>query len=112
MRLRSRLLVFAPVGCCVTAGALLASGALEARGAQEPTRPDFSRDVAPIIFEHCVSCHRPGGPAPFSLLTYKDASFRARQIAAVTDQSCDAPMEAGARIRFRLSAHVGSPTSR
>src|SRR5690242_9540429 len=36
-------------------------------------KPTFSKDVAPIIQQHCQSCHRPGEPAPFSLLTYKDA---------------------------------------
>src|SRR5213594_2077312 len=30
----------------------------------------FAKDVAPIIFDHCGECHRPGGWAPFSLLTY------------------------------------------
>lgn len=33
----------------------------------------FSRDVAPILYKHCVSCHHPGDIAPMSLLTYKEA---------------------------------------
>jgi hypothetical protein len=33
----------------------------------------FSRDVAPILYKRCVTCHRPGDIAPMSLLTYKDA---------------------------------------
>src|ERR1700691_5970622 len=33
----------------------------------------FSKDVAPILFNKCAGCHRPGEPAPMSLLTYKDA---------------------------------------
>ena len=33
----------------------------------------FSKDVAPIFQEHCQGCHRPGGGAPFSLVTYQDA---------------------------------------
>jgi hypothetical protein len=44
----------------------------------------FSRDVAPILFRHCAACHRPGGVAPFSLLTYQDAAKRAPLIAKVT----------------------------
>jgi hypothetical protein len=35
--------------------------------------PTFSKDVAPIFYKHCVSCHRAGTTAPMSLLTYKDA---------------------------------------
>jgi len=31
----------------------------------------FSRDVAPILFEHCVSCHRPGEIGPMPLITYE-----------------------------------------
>src|SRR4051812_23225845 len=44
----------------------------------------FTRDVAPILFSQCATCHRPAGPAPFSLLTYADARRHAAQIAAVT----------------------------
>jgi tetratricopeptide (TPR) repeat protein len=44
----------------------------------------FHRDVAPILFESCASCHHSGGAAPFSLLTYNDARERAGQIAEVT----------------------------
>jgi tetratricopeptide (TPR) repeat protein len=44
----------------------------------------FSREVAPIIFANCAGCHRPGGSAPFSLLTYADARQRATLIARVT----------------------------
>src|SRR5215471_8193724 len=33
----------------------------------------FSRDVAPILYKHCVNCHRPGDIAPMSLVSYKDA---------------------------------------
>jgi tetratricopeptide (TPR) repeat protein len=40
--------------------------------------------IAPILYESCAPCHRPGESAPFSLLTYADARQHARQIAAVT----------------------------
>jgi hypothetical protein len=32
----------------------------------------FTRDVAPIIFEKCAACHRPGEVAPMTLLSYQD----------------------------------------
>jgi len=47
-------------------------------------RVTFNRDVAPIFFHNCATCHRPGEAAPFPLLTYKDAKSHARQIAVVT----------------------------
>ncbi len=49
-----------------------------------PQHPVFTRDIAPIVFENCSLCHRPGEAAPFSLLTYKDVAKRARQISEVT----------------------------
>jgi Flp pilus assembly protein TadD len=44
----------------------------------------FTKDVAPILFNACVSCHRPDGAAPFPLLTYEQAKSRAPAIAAAT----------------------------
>jgi len=35
--------------------------------------PTFNKDVAPILYKNCVSCHRPGEMAPMSLLEYKSA---------------------------------------
>jgi mono/diheme cytochrome c family protein len=44
----------------------------------------FAHDIAPIIYQNCAPCHRPGEAGPFSLLTYKDVKSHARQIADVT----------------------------
>lgn len=44
----------------------------------------FAHDVAPILYRNCVSCHRPGGVAPFPLISYSDAARRAQLIATVT----------------------------
>jgi hypothetical protein len=54
--------------------------------AQQPstTGPTFTKDVAPILFKHCVSCHRPGEVAPMSLLTYDQARPWAKAILKVT----------------------------
>ena len=35
--------------------------------------PTFTKDVAPVLYKHCTSCHRPGEIAPMSLLTYEEA---------------------------------------
>jgi len=48
--------------------------------AQSGETPTFSKDVAPILFKNCVSCHRPGEMAPMSLLTYAQARPFARSI--------------------------------
>src|SRR5689334_619467 len=46
----------------------------------------FNKDIAPIVFEHCATCHRPGESGPFPLLSYLDVKKRARQIAEVTQK--------------------------
>ncbi len=46
----------------------------------------FNKDVAPIVFLHCASCHRRGEVAPFPLLTYQDVRKRATLIAAVLEK--------------------------
>ncbi len=41
----------------------------------------FTKDVAPIFFQHCVVCHRPGEVAPFSLMSFEEARPWAKAIA-------------------------------
>jgi len=74
----------------VLAGSV-AVGSLAARSGPRPlpstdstAQLTFNRDIAPILFRECSTCHRPGEAAPFSLLTYSDAKKHARQIAEVT----------------------------
>ena len=73
--------------------ALLTAGALAILMAGEtlagnlkplPENVTFSEHVAPILFNNCTRCHRPGEAAPFALMNYDDAKKRARQIAEVT----------------------------
>ena len=71
----------------------------------EPKAPatlTFSKDVSPIIFNNCASCHRPGGVAPFSLLSYQDAKKRAQQIASETRMRASSWFDAAAA-NFNLS---------
>jgi len=68
---------------------LLAAGAfvtLAGCGASSPPPAPvtFNKDIAPILFANCASCHRPGGAAPFSILTYAEAAEQAEAIAAQT----------------------------
>ena len=59
------------------------AGAAPSEGAQRPLT--FNRDIAPIIFQNCTTCHRPGEVAPFALLSYDDVKQRARQIVTTTE---------------------------
>ena len=67
---------------------LLASAAPQSLTQQSPPVVDrpivFSKDIAPILYRHCVTCHRPDGVAPFSLITYDDARRHAMQVATAT----------------------------
>jgi hypothetical protein len=54
----------------------------------------FTKDVAPIIFNHCAGCHRPGEAAPFALLNYNDVRKRARLIVRVTEDRVMPPWHA------------------
>jgi tetratricopeptide (TPR) repeat protein len=44
----------------------------------------FYKQIAPIVFESCAPCHRPGQAGPFPLLSYDDVKKHAAQIVAVT----------------------------
>ncbi len=52
--------------------------------ASPESSPTYTRDIAPILNKHCVSCHRAGEIGPFGLLEYKDAAKRAEFLAEVT----------------------------
>lgn len=56
--------------------------------------PTFNHDIAPILYQNCSNCHRPGEVAPFALLTYQDAAKRARQIADITQARVMPPWKA------------------
>src|SRR4051795_10858150 len=57
-----------------------------ASAARADIGPTFSKDVAPILYDNCVACHRAGEVAPFTLTSYDDARKRAKTIAKVTEQ--------------------------
>jgi tetratricopeptide (TPR) repeat protein len=46
-------------------------------GSGEPVT--FTQHLAPVVFEHCSPCHRPGESGPFDLLTYQETRARAEQ---------------------------------
>ena len=46
---------------------------------------NFSEDVAPIIYNNCTSCHRPGEIGPFSLTNYQEVASWSSMIQYVTE---------------------------
>ena len=51
-----------------------------------PGTVTFAKNVAPILFQHCAPCHRPGQSAPFSLLNYEAVLKKAKLIGEVTER--------------------------
>ena len=43
----------------------------------------FYKHIAPIVYQSCSPCHRPGESGPFPLLTYTDVSKRGQLIVSV-----------------------------
>jgi hypothetical protein len=62
--------------------------------AAAPQEPTFTETIAPIIYNNCVACHRPGEAAPFSLISYEDVKKRGAMIAAVTQSGYMPPWHA------------------
>lgn len=56
---------------------------LPLQAAEEPS-VTFSKDIAPIIYDNCTTCHRPGQIGPFALTDYQSVKRRAKQIVEVT----------------------------
>src|SRR6202008_487005 len=63
------------------------SGDPEEKKQNEPTDTliTYSEHIAPLLFEKCTSCHRPGEAGPFNLLTYNDAVIAANKIRSTTE---------------------------
>src|SRR6185295_1840356 len=59
----------------VLAGLLVAAGTFSRVETAAPAAgvvPTFTKDVAPIVYDKCASCHRPGEVAPMTLMSYDD----------------------------------------
>ena len=64
------------VAVAFTASLMLASTA----GTAGTSSVTFTKDVAPILYNRCIECHRPGEIAPMSLMTYQEVRPWARSI--------------------------------
>jgi tetratricopeptide repeat protein len=76
----------------VFAMALLQPGSLLAGQSQRSVT--FNKEIAPILYSRCATCHRPDGAAPFELISYESAKRRATQIAQVTRSRLMPPWKA------------------
>lgn len=54
----------------------------------------YSEHVAPILYQKCTPCHRPGEAAPFALMTYEDAVRKARPMARAVETGLMPPWKA------------------
>jgi hypothetical protein len=81
------------------------------------TVPTFNKDVAPILYQNCSTCHHPGEVAPFSLLSYSDAKRYAPVIADATSKHVMPPWKAEAgfgdfqNVRMLSDAQIATLTA-
>ena len=61
----------------------------------------YAKDIAPILYQNCASCHRAGEIGPFALMSYTDAKKRAAQLAAVTESRFMPPWHAESHGEFQ-----------
>jgi mono/diheme cytochrome c family protein len=62
--------------------------------AQQAAPVTYTEHIAPIIAANCITCHKPAGAGPFSLVTYPDVARRAKTIQHVTETRYMPPWKA------------------
>jgi hypothetical protein len=77
--MKSRFLLILGGACLIGA---LAGARAEAGPAPAGPAPTWNKDVAPIVYSNCISCHRQGEVAPMSLTSYAEARPWAKGIKA------------------------------
>lgn len=82
--MKRHFLLAVAVSLLVSALWVSASGYQSAASSAVNGPVTFTEHVAPILYSNCVTCHRPGEAAPFSLITYEDVVKRAALITTVT----------------------------
>jgi len=87
----SRLLPLALA--CAGLGAC-ANDSREEEVTQTEGRVTWYQDVAPIVAEHCMGCHREGGIGPMSLTEYEQASDYATRMVSYVEKGIMPPFDA------------------
>lgn len=54
----------------------------------------YTKDIAPLMMQNCVPCHRDGGTAPFNLLTYEQVFRKKKTIKKVVHEGIMPPWPA------------------
>jgi len=66
----------------------------------------FYKDIRPIIFKNCVSCHRQGQSAPFPLVTYNEVMKHVTTIKHVTHTGYMPPWKADTTYRTFVDQRI------
>jgi hypothetical protein len=56
--------------------------------------PTWHQDIAPLLADHCMGCHRPGGIAPFSLTDYDSVRGKSHIMVAQIELGAMPPFSA------------------
>jgi hypothetical protein len=79
------------MGRIFSASAIILALGTSCVGQNSISAVSFTKDVAPILEQHCQTCHRPGEVAPFPLLTYEQARPWASSMKRVVSQKIMPP---------------------
>lgn len=71
-------------GCARFTVGLVALGLLMVATRTTAAEVTFNKDIAPLLWKTCATCHRPGEVGPFPLLSYQDGAKRADFLVEVT----------------------------
>jgi len=94
--------VVEPVGCIIG----------RTPRATAKTAVTFSGQISRIFHKHCVTCHRPGSIAPFSLMRYREAAGWAETIREVVLDRRMPPWDANPEHGCSLSEDTGCFSAR
>lgn len=73
---------------------LLVAGVLGFTNVLGQQQLTYTEHIEPILRNNCIECHRPGGIAPFALMSYTDVAKRAKFIGKVTSSRYMPPFRA------------------
>lgn len=69
----------------LSAPLLLSLVACNGGAKSDASAPTWHADIAPVLAQHCTSCHMPGGIAPFDMTNYAGAAPMAAAIATAVE---------------------------